>query len=277
MIHDLSNIHELKSLLHDFGIYSKHALGQNFLISPEALDAIIEEAGITPEHHITEIGPGPGALTQRLVETPAKQITLLELDEQFLPLLQMHTNEREGVELIIGDALKHQLSPGKNIVIANIPYYITSPLIRHYTQQEHTPESIILLIQHEVAVKLSDTVDNMSMIALELSLFADCEYLYTVPKDCFFPAPKVDSAIIKITPKESPLVDPEIQKILLGIASMAFAQKRKKLSNSLGKQKYKSVSLQDACEHVGISLDTRPQNIDTQTFIALAQYVQEHI
>lgn len=210
----------------------KKSLGQNFLHDRNVLAAIIQTANISSEDHIIEIGPGLGILTQELAKK-AKQVTSIELDQRLIPHLQKILPK--NVELIHADALKFTPPDSPYKVVANIPYYITSPLINHFLQTPHKPESMTLLVQYEVAQKICQLEPDMSVLSLEVALFGQTKMMKKVSRAAFKPQPKVDSAILHITVKPW-CGDSEAKKILT-LAKKAFSQGRKKLSNTLKEYK----------------------------------------
>ncbi len=231
----LTNPKTIKMLLASHSKILKKSLGQNFLIDENILQKIITNANINKKDHIIEVGPGIGVLTQKLAEN-AKKITSIELDKNLLPILKTTLENYKNIEIINSNALKYTPPQTNYKVVANIPYNITSPLIRHFLYRENKPKTITLLIQKEVAEKICELEPNMSILSLQIALFGKTKYISTVSKNCFLPAPKVDSAIIhiEIFPKSHKNYIPlkEAEKILT-LAKHAFTQKRKKLSNTL--------------------------------------------
>ncbi|MBN1494383.1 ribosomal RNA small subunit methyltransferase A [Candidatus Peregrinibacteria bacterium] len=218
---------DLQSLMAKYGISPKKALGQNFLMDENILKKIAEAANIKKGENILEIGPGLGFLTKFLAEKKAK-ITALELDSRLTELLK---NEYKDVEILNTDALKYEPTELNYKIVANIPYYITSPLISHYLEAKNKPSQMILLIQKEVAEKICAREGSLNVLAIHIQIYGKPEVIAKVPANCFYPAPKVDSAIIKIDIFKKSLV--ENPEKFLKVVHAGFAHKRKTIYNSL--------------------------------------------
>jgi len=231
----MSKLDELKSLLQSHNLWAKKGLGQNFLIDEKALDAIVAAADLKPSDNVVEVGPGTGFLTEKLIEK-TKHVTAIELDEKMMEILQDRFGSAPNLELVQADILKLKIENLKLSgykVVANIPYYITSPLLKHFLQSDHCPELMVLLVQKEVAEKICG-FSGKSLITIETQLFGQPEIIGIVPSKSFYPAPKVESAILKIDVFDKPLIPQEGLKDFLRMVKFGFSQKRKKLTNSLG-------------------------------------------
>lgn len=249
---DLLNPSEIRSLLSRHGLWAKKHLGQNFLINGAVLEEIIQTAEISPEDHVIEVGPGLGVLTQKLAEK-AQKVTSIEIDSTLLPVLKETLKNYENIQILNQDALTFRPPNEKYKVVANIPYYITSPLINHFLQAANKPETITILTQKEVAEKACKIEPDMSVLSLQINLFGTPKVVQKVGAKSFFPAPKVDSAILHIIINKNPS---EKAKEILKLAKKAFSQKRKKLSNTLPemKEKLKELGLNDLRpEHLSIN------------------------
>lgn len=229
---DLTDLKTIKGILQKHGKWANKFLGQNFLVSEESLEKIVEAAKIMSEDLVVEIGPGLGVLTQELIKK-AKHVKSIELDPTLLPILEdvLQAKDQANLEIIHQDALRYTPDPTPYKVVANIPYNITSPLINHFLQAENKPKSMTLLVQLEVAEKICTLDPKMTILSLQIALFGKATLVAKVPSTHFHPQPKVDSAIIhiEITPQAS---DEEAAKILK-TAKRAFSQRRKKLSNTM--------------------------------------------
>jgi 16S rRNA (adenine1518-N6/adenine1519-N6)-dimethyltransferase len=208
---------------------AKKSLGQNFLKDEKILKKIIEAGEISADDIIIEVGAGRGALTAELLKKAGK-VVALEIDKDLIPELQKEFGEQKKIQIINQDVLTFAppLEPYK--VIANIPYYITSPIIRHFLQRKNQPTIMVLLIQKEVAERIVSK--EHSILSLTIRLFADAQITCTVPRTAFTPQPKVESAVIKITTLKEPRIqtDPET---FFKLIKIAFAQPRKTLANNL--------------------------------------------
>lgn len=227
---ELTNPDQIIELLKKYKLYTKKSLGQNFLTSESALEAIIKAADIQNSDHIVEVGPGLGVLTTKLAEK-AKTVTSIEIDSSLLPLLKETLSTHENIKLLNEDALQFRPPEKPYKLVANIPYYITSPLINHFLQSENPPQTTTILVQKEVAEKACQLEPKASILSLQIALFGTAEIIETVKAESFFPPPKVDSAIIHI--KTHGKFQKPRAKQILSLAKRAFSNKRKKLSNTV--------------------------------------------
>ncbi|MFC1616034.1 16S rRNA (adenine(1518)-N(6)/adenine(1519)-N(6))-dimethyltransferase RsmA [Patescibacteria group bacterium] len=227
---------ELIKILKENNLWAKKRFGQNFLINKGILDKIVKTSQVNKNDLVVEIGPGLGVLTHELCKI-AKKVISVEIDYNMIDILKGNLAEFPNLEIENNNALNY-VPPSTNYkVVANIPYNITSPLISHFLQSQNPPESLTLLIQKEVAEKICDKTIN-SILNLQVRLFADSKKIKIVKPHSFYPAPKVESTIIKIIPykKENPLYSSlDFAQKVLKIAKIAFTQKRKTLHNSLKK------------------------------------------
>jgi len=225
-----------ETLLKRHGLRAHKGLGQNFLQDPLALEEIVSAAEIQPTDTVLEIGPGLGSLT-RYLAVAVKQVVAVELDSKLLPALQAVLTPYPNVRLIQGDILK--LSPKDLIaekdylVVANIPYYITSAVIRHLLENDPKPRRIVLTVQKEVAERICAKPGDMSLLALSVQVYGRPRIAARIPASAFFPAPKVDSAVLSVDIYPAPLIKPELLNIFFKLIKAGFSQKRKTLRNSL--------------------------------------------
>jgi len=225
-----------ETLLKRHGLRAHKGLGQNFLQDPLALEEIVSAAEIQPTDTVLEIGPGLGSLT-RYLAVAVKQVVAVELDSKLLPALQAVLTPYPNVRLIQGDILK--LSPKDLIaekdylVVANIPYYITSAVIRHLLETDPKPRRIVLTVQKEVAERICAKPGDMSLLALSVQVYGRPRIAARIPASAFFPAPKVDSAVLSVDIYPAPLIKPELLNIFFKLIKAGFSQKRKTLRNSL--------------------------------------------
>ncbi len=257
------NITELKTILREHQLSANKKLGQNFLISMHVIDKIIAASNIKENDHILEIGPGLGVLTARLLDQKAN-VTALELDPKIYAYLKKSFTSKPHLNLINQDALKFQPTQAEYKVVANIPYYITSPLITHFLANEKPPQLMVLLTQKEVAQKICSKPGEHSVISLQTQLYGTPKLLHTVKNTAFNPVPKVDSAILKIQTHPKPLTKKASET--LSLIKTAFTQKRKKLSNSLSK-----IVSTEQFEKANIDPNARPQHLKLEQWIELAE------
>jgi len=251
---------------------AKKHLGQNFLVSEKALNKIVNSANLTPEDFVLEIGPGTGNLT-RLIFAQTKNLLCLEKDPDMIKLLSLYpVSETDALQFD-----PKQLVKGYK-VIANIPYYITSPLINHFLKEQFTlgaeagnpPVLMVLLIQKEVAEKICDPKFN-SFLSIGIRTFGTPSIAGIVKKGCFLPSPKVDSAILKVEVFEKPLVNCDL-KLYFKICSAAFANPRKTLRNNLKQLMTEAqISAEDLSQKSGIDLGLRAEKLTPQDFEKLAE------
>jgi len=228
------------TLLKRYNLRAHKGLGQNFLQDPFALQNIVSAAEIRPTDTVLEIGPGLGSLT-RYLAVSAKEVVAVELDPNLLPPLKAVLSPYQNVRLIQGDILK--LSPKEliterdYIVAANIPYYITSAVIRHLLspkgENESKPRRIVLTVQKEVAQRICEKPGDMSLLALSVQVYGKPRVAAHIPADAFFPAPKVDSAVLVVDIYPTPLIKGELINTFFRLIKAGFSQKRKTLRNSL--------------------------------------------
>lgn len=226
---------------YDFRFRKKY--GQNFLIDPHVLDKIPEAAGVGPEDFVLEIGPGIGTLTQYLCER-ARQVAAVEIDDKLIPILGETLSGYQNVEVIHGDILKTDLvkiaeefNGGRPFkVVANLPYYITTPIIMELLKEEVPVQSITVMVQEEVAERMQAGPGTKSYGSLSLAVqyYASAEIKAHVPPNCFIPRPAVGSCVIHLEKWEKPPVACENPALLFRLVRAAFQQRRKMLTNAAG-------------------------------------------
>ena len=237
-------------------------LGQHFLKDQAILDAIVEAAHIEPSDHIVEIGPGIGVLTDELVSR-ARIVTAIELDERLPSLLKAYTGYPQNLTILQQNALKTEMPSEPYKIVANIPYHITSPLLRHvFLESKMHPVSLTLLIQREVAERICDR-KNAGLLTILVQLFGTPQIITLVPPSCFLPKPKVDSAVLHIDCFQKPITTSENIDAIFTLTKVAFGQKRKMLSNTLGALPGGTEAMQKA----SIETTRRPQTLSIQEWI----------
>ncbi|MDO8486097.1 MAG: 16S rRNA (adenine(1518)-N(6)/adenine(1519)-N(6))-dimethyltransferase RsmA [Candidatus Staskawiczbacteria bacterium] len=233
---DLSSIKILKEILAKYNTKPSKGMGQNFLVNKLALEKIIKSADLKSDDTVLEVGPGIGTLTIALASA-VKKVFSIEKDRHMCQILKETLKNYRNVEIINGDVLKTTIElPKPYKLVANIPYYLTSPLIRKFLENSPNnkqPEEIILMVQKEVAQRICSIPPNMSLLAVSVQFYATAKIISYVKKENFWPKPKVDSAIIKITPhKKAPQTSNEL---FFKIVKAGFSQPRKQLGNNLSK------------------------------------------
>lgn len=263
-MHDLDS--RLRQFLQSNNIRLNTNLGQHFLRDEQVLESIIEAARVGSQDHIVEIGPGVGVLTELLLQK-AKKVTAIELDPRMTTLMKWFIKEsQDHLTIIQGNALQTPMPTETYKIVANIPYHITSPLIRHVCMESPVPPtSLTLLIQKEVAQKICDQ-KHAGLLTIIVGLYGKARMILEVPPACFVPPPEVDSAVLHIDCFAKPLADADTIDRVLKLLKLGFGGKRKMLRNTLG-------SLQDGdalLEKTGIEATRRPETLTVQEWIALA-------
>jgi 16S rRNA (adenine1518-N6/adenine1519-N6)-dimethyltransferase len=216
---------------------AKKSLGQNFLHDNQIVEKIIESVSPTKDEVILEVGPGEGVLTEKLAEKKSRVIAI-ELDDRLIPELEKKFEKQESVNIVHGDILEVNLCeiiPDQSIpyrVVGNLPYYITSKIIRMFLELENSPSEMFFMVQREVAERICAQKGEMSILSVSIQRYAKPEILFSVPARAFSPIPKVDSAFIKITIKEK-IEKTEKEKLFFRLVKMGFSARRKTLANNL--------------------------------------------
>lgn len=235
---------DIKPLLRQFNLRPKKSLGQNFLIDERALSHVVHAAEIAPDDVVLEIGPGLGSLTRHLADA-ARQVIAVEIDRTLIPPLQSVLSGRSNVSIVEGDILQldpaellarhltHGPRPRRYQVVANIPYYITSAIIRHLLEAEVRPQSIVLTIQLEVAQRIVAQPDDMNLLAVSVQFYGVPRIVQRIPAEAFYPAPDVDSAVVRIDLPDQPRVVVKDVDMFFKVTKAGFGQKRKQLHNAL--------------------------------------------
>lgn len=261
-------------LLRHYGIRPRKSLGQNFLADHNALLKIVRDAEIGPDDEVLEIGAGLGSLT-RLLAVNARSVTAIEIDRELFPVLEAVTEPFENVRLVEGDVLKIPMetlfAADGYKVVANIPYYITSAVIRHLLEAQVRPERLVLTMQREVAERILSQDEKMSLLSLSVQIYGQARIASQIPAACFIPEPKVDSSVLVVDIYPEPKLSREEVDLLFRLAHAAFNQKRKMLRNSLqavlgGDSDVVSEKLM----RVEIDPQRRPENLALDDWIKLA-------
>lgn len=266
---------ELKSLLQSHNLWAKKKLGQNFLVDEEALEKIIQAAELEKSDNVVEVGPGTGFLTERLIQSVQK-VVAVEYDPDMVTVLEGKFARVDNLEIIRSDILK--FNPPRRIkfdykVVANIPYYITSPLLKHFLQSDHRPSLMVILVQKEVAEKIVG-LTGKSMVTMQTQVFGKPEIIAFVPANSFYPAPKVDSAILKINVYDQPLVPEDQLKDFFRLVGFGFSQKRKKLANTLSAGLRLDVGkVRDILKKAGIDPNLRAENLEVEDWKKLLTFI----
>lgn len=227
---------DVRVLLRQYGLHPDRKLGQNFLIDNHGLRKVIAAADIDPAEDVLEIGSGLGNLT-RLLAGAARQVAAVEIDTRLIPPLEAVLQDLDNVHLVQGDILSLDLASLMGgqpfLVVANIPYYITSAVIRHLLESRPHPKRLILTVQREVAERICAAPGELSLLALSVQVYGHPEIKSRIPAGAFYPVPRVDSAVIRVDIYPEPQIPEARLDLFFRLAKAGFSQKRKTLRNSL--------------------------------------------
>ncbi|HIY03081.1 MAG TPA: 16S rRNA (adenine(1518)-N(6)/adenine(1519)-N(6))-dimethyltransferase RsmA [Candidatus Blautia faecipullorum] len=278
----LGNPKNTIEVLQKYGFVFQKRFGQNFLIDTHVLEKIIKASEITKDDFVLEIGPGIGTMTQYLAEA-AGQVAAVEIDNALIPILEDTLKEWNNVTVIHGDILKTDIqklamekNQGRPIkVVANLPYYITTPIIMGLFESHVPVESVTVMVQKEVADRMQTGPGSKDYGALSLAVqyYARPEIVANVPPNCFMPRPKVGSAVICLRKYEEPPVQVKNEKLMFRLIRASFNQRRKTLVNSLKNSpelSYSKEQVEQAIAECGFSQNIRGEALALEQFAALA-------
>lgn len=270
-----------KEIINKYSFAFQKKFGQNFLIDSNILESIVSAADITKDDFVLEIGPGIGTMTQYLCEA-ARQVVAVEIDKMLIPILKDTLSEYDNVEVINQDVLKldikalaQEKNNGKPIkVVANLPYYITTPIIMGLFESKVPIESITIMVQKEVADRMQTGPGSKDYGALSLAVqyYADAKVQLNVSASCFMPIPNVDSAVIKLTAHEKPVVDVD-ETLMFKVIRASFNQRRKTLVNGLKNSSeldYTKEEIVQAIKAIGKEENIRGEKLTLEEFAALS-------
>lgn len=282
----LGNAARTKEVLSKYNMSAKKKFGQNFLIDSGVLDGIVEASGVTKEDCVLEIGPGIGSLTQYLAEA-AKRVVSVEIDKTLIPVLNDTLSEYDNITIINEDILKvdiesivKEYNEGRAIkVVANLPYYITTPIIMKLFESGAPIDSITVMVQKEVADRMVMGPGNKDYGSLSLAVgyYAKATAVMNVPPGSFIPQPNVGSAVVHLKRYEKPAVEVGNEKYMFEIIRTAFNQRRKTLSNSLSNNPSLKVTrqqVQDALTEINIDEKARGEILSLTQFARLSDILQ---
>jgi 16S rRNA (adenine1518-N6/adenine1519-N6)-dimethyltransferase len=240
---------DVQLLLHQYGLRPNKTLGQNFLQDETALTQVIEAAEIKPQDTVLEIGPGLGSLTRHLA-IQANKVVAVEIDSHLIPVLKKVLAEFSNVHVYEGNILSLDLDSlvgvSDYLVVANIPYNITSMLIRHLLESRFPPRRLVLTLQKEVAQRICANPGDMSLLALSVQVYGHPETIAHISSAAFYPPPRVDSSILRIDRYPAPLIPPPELGAFFQLIKAGFSQKRKTLRNSLAAGLHLNASTSEA-------------------------------
>ena len=271
---------ETKMLLNQYGLKAKKKFGQNFLINEEIINSIIEKSEISKEDTVLEIGPGLGTLTKALLKA-AKKVIAVEIDEDMVDILKGRF-DAPNLEIIQEDILKLDLNEitkkeGKLKIVANLPYYITTPIVMKLLESEYNIESITVMVQKEVGERLCSggNSKDSGAITMAVDYYADSKIIIDVPKDNFLPSPEVDSVVIKLDVLDNPRVDLINKKKFFNLIKAGFSQRRKTINNSLASGEYSKEEINNVLNMLGISAKLRAEDLTINEFAKISNELEK--
>ncbi len=273
------------AVLQKYGFNFQKKYGQNFLIDTHVLEKIIEASGITKEDFVLEIGPGIGTMTQYLCER-AREVVAVEIDKNLIPILGDTLSEYQNVTVLNEDILKvdinrlaQERNDGRPIkVVANLPYYITTPIIMGLFESHVPIDSITVMVQKEVAdrMQVGPGTKDYGALSLAVQYYAQPEIIANVPPNCFMPRPNVGSAVIRLTRHARVPVQVDDEKLMFGIIRASFNQRRKTLANSLNNSPEILLSkelIQESIAELGVPVTIRGEALTLEQFAAFSNII----
>ena len=277
------------AVLQKYNFTFQKKYGQNFLIDSHVLEKIIASAGVTQEDFVLEIGPGIGTMTQYLCES-AREVVAVEIDQNLIPILQDTLSAYDNVTVINEDILKLDIAKlardrngGNPIkVVANLPYYITTPIIMGLFESHVPIESITVMVQKEVAdrMQVGPGTKDYGALSLAVQYYAKPEIVANVPPNCFMPRPNVGSAVIRLTRHDTVPVDVEDEKLMFAIIRASFNQRRKTLANGLSNApgiRLSKEEIQESITELGVPATIRGEALTLQQFAELSNIIKHKI
>lgn len=270
----------IPKLLQEFGLQPDKRLGQNFLIEPAALLRVAEVAQISKQDSVVEIGSGLGSLT-RYLALLAHKVVAVEIDPYLIPPLKQVIAPYPNVDLIQGDILNlkvDELTPSTDyLVVANIPYYITSAIIRQLLSTSNRPKRVVLTVQYELAQRICSGSGNQSLLSLSVQVFGEPRIKARIPAGAFYPSPKVDSAILRIDLFSEPLIPVPVLDVFFYLAHAGFSQKRKMLRNALSSGLHiRPNRVEEILEQARIDPHRRAETLSIAEWGCLTQCIVDH-
>ncbi len=276
---DLTDITYIRGLMKSFDKSFSKSLGQNFLTNSSVLEEIASAAGINEDSYVLEIGPGIGTLT-RVLSEHAKKVVSVEIDDKLIPVLNYTLSDKDNVTVINNDILKTDIPAlisehfeGKKVkLVANLPYYITTPIILELIKHRDCFSSLTVMVQKEVAERMAakEGSKDFGSLSVHVQYFTNPEIMFIVPPEDFVPAPKVSSAVIRLDILDEPSVTPQDEKNFFRVVRGAFALRRKTLVNSLASAGFAKEKTLAALNELGIDANIRGEKLSLEQFCQLA-------
>ena len=288
---DIATPSRTNAILKKYHLTMKKSLGQNFLVEPNILTKMVAAAGIDKNTNAIEIGPGIGALTERLARE-AKKVVAFEVDRRLAPILKTELAEYDNIEIIFQDILQanvpqvieEHFEPAERLVVAaNLPYYITTPIIMNFIETDLPIDTFVMMMQKEVAQRMTAKPGTKAFGSLTIAIdyYTEAEIAYIVPKTVFVPQPNVDSAILKLQRRAEPKVKVTDEKFFFDLVRAGFNQRRKTLWNNLqsryGKTEEVKAALTAGLEEAGIEPSKRAEALSIEQFADLANALVKYL
>ncbi|MBU1092655.1 ribosomal RNA small subunit methyltransferase A [Patescibacteria group bacterium] len=278
---DLTDIGTVRRILQEYQTIAQKRLGQHFLVSSDVLDNIITAAKLTPKDKVLEIGPGFGTLTRALAQK-AYRVVAVEKDTAMIKACRGINADLTNIQIIEGNALAlskqffQQYFPKTNYkLVANLPYYLTSAIIRFFLNGSHRPDMMVLMVQKEVAERIVATPPDANLLSVAVQFYGAPEIVTIVPKQNFWPMPKVDSAVIRITPYKKPHANIEDNKFFR-LVKAGFGERRKQIHNSLAGGLHLAPSIiEKVLAKSGIEPTRRAQTLNLKEWIKLYKNIEK--
>jgi 16S rRNA (adenine1518-N6/adenine1519-N6)-dimethyltransferase len=272
---DLTNVHELRNLLYAHGMRPNKAFGQNFLVDSSVLMKIVEAAELEPSDQVLEVGAGTGVLTRELAQR-ARRVVAVELERDMLALLAKTTSKYPNVELVARNLL--YLDPVEVFdaeaykLVANLPYYITAPTFRHFLESANPPRLLVVMVQQEVAQRIVAHPGDLSLLAVSIQFYGQPKIVGQVPARAFYPAPKVDSAILRIEVNaQAPFTAAE-RDSFFKVVQAGFSERRKQLHNALASGLHrKNEDVRAWLASANIDISRRAETLSIEEWLRLWQ------
>ena len=271
---------DVRQLLREFNLRAEKSLGQNWLVDESALAHIAAAAQLAPQDTVLEIGPGLGSLTRYLAEV-AGRVIAVELDAALIPPLRRSVADYANVTLVQGDILQVDLSEliGRDVaykVVANLPYYITSAVIRHLLEADARPSLIVLTVQLEVAQRITAAPGKLSLLAVSVQFYGRPTLVTHIKAGSFYPAPQVDSAVVRIEPYSHPAVEVTDRGEFFAVVKAGFSQKRKQLHNALSAGLARpQTEIAAALECAGVDDRRRAETLTLEEWASIARILSD--
>lgn len=275
--------YNLRQILQKHGFTFKKAFGQNFLTDTALLEDIVIKSGVTKDDVVLEIGPGAGALT-RVLSDRAKHVVCYEIDTKLKPILEDVLYGRDNVEVIFKDVLKEKMSDlekklgGKYLVVANLPYYITTPIVMNFLENAKNMKAMVIMVQEEVALRFSAKAgsSDYGAITVGINLKGNAEVVKTVGREMFTPMPNVDSAVVKITVDNDKFKGVDFDGVRNAVR-IGFSSRRKMLVNNLmNSLKLSRSDAEEILNSAGIDLKSRGETLSVEDYIRLSKQIKKH-